>query len=668
MIFGKDDFRDYEGGKKNSVFDDFVDFEAELRESGKMGKLGSLLARLLAFSLLPVMLPAMLRSRTFWQLFGTFAVLVLASVIFLGGMVAGWTKQNGLQQIKETLRAHAVIIREYIQEMLRDATPDKTALLTRHLQALESKLSTGSSLEMRVTLIRKDGIVLADSQKAAQKMENHGDRPEIAEARGNRFGVATRPSTTMGKAMMYGALTTDDPQGDVLYVRVALPLSAVEDKVAELKYPVWTAACMAAMVALILAFLVARRITRPLQELTAGAEEIARGAFGRRLVAHGESEVAQLARTFNYMSQCLADQFAQLENDRQQVRAVLSSMVEGVVALDSEQRVLFANERAGTLLDFPIQPAVGRHFGELVRQRSLQELVQHALRDPAFDRQELSSQHPGARSFAVHVGRLPGAPPRGIVLVFHDISDLRRLERLRQEFVANVSHELKTPLSVITACIETLMDGAVEDRENRGPFLQSIAEQAERLHNLILDLLSLARIESETEAFVMQGLSIPRVVTACLERHRTVAEGKNQALEAVPTTPDARGGVGPVQAWADDEAVRQILDNLVDNALKYTPSGGTVRVRWGQDGDQVFLQVEDTGIGIPEAELPRIFERFYRVDKARSRELGGTGLGLSIVKHLAQAMQGSVSARSKVGEGSTFTVRLPAWTGSGAHG
>jgi two-component system phosphate regulon sensor histidine kinase PhoR len=434
----------------------------------------------------------------------------------------------------------------------------------------------------------------------------------------------------------------------------------VEDRVSELKDLVWTAAGLTAVLALGLAFLLARRITRPIQELTVGAEEIAAGAFGHRVPAGGSNEVGQLARTFNRMSERLADQFAQLDEDRQQLRAVLSSMVEGVVALDGEQRVLFANERAGQLLDFPTQSAVGRHLGELVRQRSLQELVQRALKDPRFHRQELSWHGPGPRSLAVHVGRLPGAPRRGIVLVFHDTSDLRRLERLRQEFVANVSHELKTPLSVITACVETLIDGAVDDQENRGQFLDRIAEQAERLHNLILDLLSLARIESETEAFVMQPVSLDKAAAACLERHRTLADAKNQILEAQAPAEDGAERDGPVQAWADDEAIRQILDNLVDNALKYTAAGGSVRVRWGRDGDQVFLQVADTGLGIPESELPRIFERFYRVDKARSRELGGTGLGLSIVKHLAQAMQGSVSAKSKLGEGTTFTVRLPA--------
>jgi two-component system phosphate regulon sensor histidine kinase PhoR len=199
-----------------------------------------------------------------------------------------------------------------------------------------------------------------------------------------------------------------------------------------------------------------------------------------------------------------------------------------------------------------------------------------------------------------------------------------------------------------------LLDGAIDDTEHRGQFLERIADQGMRLHNLIIDLLHLARIESETEAFSLEELDLEKIVQECLDKHRTLAEGMKHHLEVVP--PPASHG--PVRAWADEEAVRQILDNLVDNAIKYTPEGGVIQVRWGRDGAMVFLEIKDTGIGIAEAELTRIFERFYRVDKARSRELGGTGLGLSIVKHLAQAMKGSVRANSQPGAGSTFTVFL----------
>lgn len=413
-----------------------------------------------------------------------------------------------------------------------------------------------------------------------------------------------------------------------------------------------TTAAITLLPALALSFWLARRTALPLSELIQGAEQIAGGGYGHKVYADTQDEVGKLARTFNYMSERLATQFAQLDEDRKKLYAVLGSMIEGVVAIDAGQRILFANERAGQLLDFQTRTAVGRRLWELVRNRALQELVEQAVADPQVVSRELSWTAPPARSLAVHIGRLPGKPPSGIVLVFHDISALRRLETVRQEFFANVSHELKTPLSVINACVETLLDGAVDDLTMRSTFLKRISEQAERLHALILDMLSLARIETEAESLSMQPVSLESVVESCLERHRTFAQGKNQQLEVLPP-PDAS-----VQAWADEEAVYQILDNLVDNAIKYTPAGGTIRVRWGVDGEQVFIEVSDTGIGIPETALARVFERFYRVDKARSRELGGTGLGLSIVKHLAHAMQGTVEAQSQLGKGSTFLVRL----------
>jgi two-component system phosphate regulon sensor histidine kinase PhoR len=291
---------------------------------------------------------------------------------------------------------------------------------------------------------------------------------------------------------------------------------------------------------------------------------------------------------------------------------------------------------------------------EVVRQRPLLDVVQRALESSEPQREELGWNGSSIRNLTVHAARLPGLPPRGAVLVLHDTTELRRLERLRQEFVANVSHELKTPLSVIKVCVETLLDGAMDDPHHRRQFLEQLDSQSNRLHALILDLLSLARIESGDELFDFKSIPISEIVEDCLERHRPRAEAKEQVLEVVPPEGD-----DALAVWADEEALEQILDNLLDNAVKYTPPQGRVSVRWRRDGEQVCLEVADSGIGIPEADLPRIFERFYRVDKARSREMGGTGLGLSIVKHLSQAMQGSVRAASRPGQGTTFTVCLP---------
>jgi two-component system phosphate regulon sensor histidine kinase PhoR len=386
--------------------------------------------------------------------------------------------------------------------------------------------------------------------------------------------------------------------------------------------------------------------------LRIGAERIARGDLQQRLHGGAWREPRELANSFNEMSQRLVEQINHVDAERQHLRAILGGMTEGVVGIGPGQRVMFANEAAGQMLDFIPAEVVGRPFYEVIRQPALQTLIDASQASGAFQREELELTKPVPRHLSVHVTHLAKPGDSGAVLVLNDTSELRRLERLRHEFVANVSHELKTPLSVMKACVETLQDGAVDDANERGAFLQQIADGADRLYALILDLLSLARIESGSEVLDYDDVSIADAVASCIERHRRRAEAKQMTIELIPSAE-------PSSVWADAEALEQILDNLVDNAIKYTQAGGMVRVRWKTDGEAVAVSVEDNGPGIPDRDLNRIFERFYRVDKARSRELGGTGLGLSIVKHLAQTMGGSVKASSQIGRGSTFTITLP---------
>jgi two-component system phosphate regulon sensor histidine kinase PhoR len=396
----------------------------------------------------------------------------------------------------------------------------------------------------------------------------------------------------------------------------------------------------------------ARAFVRPFRDIREGAERISQGEYGRRIHGGVWRESRALADSFNEMSRRLADQIDRLETEHEQLRAILGGMAEGVIAVGPKQRVLFANGAAGRMLDFDPATAIDRPFWELTRQPSVQDLLDKALQTGQPEREELEFKKPTVLHLSVYVAPLPGEA-HGAILVLDDTSELRHLERLRQDFVANVSHELKTPLAVIKACVETLMDGAAEDPEARGPFLQQIADQGERLDALIHDLLSLARIESGEEVMDFGPLPVAEMVDACLARHRPRAEAKQMTLDAVPP-------IEPLSVWADEEALRQILDNLVDNAVKYTQAGGTVQVAWAAGPAGVALTVTDNGPGIPERDLPRIFERFYRVDKARSKELGGTGLGLAIVKHLAQAMRGAVKATSQLGRGTAFTVTLPA--------
>jgi two-component system phosphate regulon sensor histidine kinase PhoR len=594
---------------------------------------------------------AMWRSRNFWWLFGSFSVLILSSIGLLGVIIVTRVENHFLRQNEANLNMQAVAVQETVHGH-RGETPEQ---MQSHMEDLRDRIAAHGDIPARITLINDAGNVLADTERDPRRfrLENHAGREEVLAARSGGSGTARRRSATVDQEMMYVALRTSDA-APVAFVRVALPLDQINHQMASLQRLIWTAVGLTAAGAMALAFFFARRSAGPLQELTRGAEQIAAGGYGHKVYAVGRDEVGVLARAFNHMSGRLSEQFAQLEEDRLQLRAVLSGMVEGVLALDAEQRILFTNDRAGQLLGFETSAAVGRRLWEVVRQRSFQDVVRQVLADPKAQAAELDWAGSATRHLTVHAAPLTGPAGRGAVLVFHDTTELRRLERLRQEFVANVSHELKTPLSVIKACTETLINGAGDEPEFRASFLQQVAEQAERLHALILDLISLARIESGEEMFEFEPVDVGAAVHACAERQRARAEGKDQKLEVIAPA----SGVA-LHVWADDEAVGHILDNLVDNAVKYTPAGGRIEVRWRIDGDRVCIEVADTGIGIPERDLPRIFERFYRVDKARSRELGGTGLGLSIVKHLVQAMHGSVEAKSQIGVGSTFRVRLP---------
>lgn len=403
------------------------------------------------------------------------------------------------------------------------------------------------------------------------------------------------------------------------------------------------------------AYLLAHRFTRPLAELTEGARRLAEGDLGHKIRVAGAGEHSALAETFNTMSARLAGTFQLLEHDKEQLRAILSGMVEGVIAIDAQQRVLFANELAGKLLGFESAAVVKKRLGEFTLPPGFREIVERGLASTEPHREELECKGPPVLFLAVYVSRFPGHGNPGAVVVIDDTTDVRQAERMRQDFVANVSHELKTPLAVIKSNVEALVDGAVEDLEARGMFLTQVTREADRLEELIQDLLSLARIESGNLGLVPQAIPLDKAITDCVERHHARAETKTLTMVEKPPA-DAPPNVA---AWADPDALRQVMDNLVDNAIKYTPNGGRITVRWNATADAVSFEVSDTGVGIPAADLQRVFERFYRVDKARSRAVGGTGLGLAIVKHLVQAMKGQVKATSRVGKGTTFRVTLP---------
>jgi two-component system, OmpR family, phosphate regulon sensor histidine kinase PhoR len=395
----------------------------------------------------------------------------------------------------------------------------------------------------------------------------------------------------------------------------------------------------------------------PLVELTNATQVLADGEMPSRIVTEYNDELERLAHSFDDMAQKIQARIEELQrsqqrvtSDNEQLATVLEAMVEGVIAVDQDERILLANMAAVRLLDLKKFNVVGRRVWEAIRLPQIHELIRTTLTNSEQHRLEFAVPWTYSTVAAV-ASRLPGDPCPGVVLVLHDVTELRRLESLRRDFVSNVSHELKTPLAAIAAYAETLMNGALEDHEVRQTFVGRISEQSDRLNSLILDLLELARIESGEHIFHVDAVDVNEVLRASIDSHQTIAESKQLTIETAFSEPDIRG-------QADAEGLRTIADNLIGNAINYTRGGGRIVVRSRREPPWVIFEVEDNGVGIAKEFQARIFERFFRVDRARSREVGGTGLGLSIVKHLCQLFGGNIKVKSQLGLGSTFTVQL----------
>ncbi len=397
---------------------------------------------------------------------------------------------------------------------------------------------------------------------------------------------------------------------------------------------------------------ITRQYAENLGSIESVLDLISKGQVADRIPFSQRSYIESIASAVDRLQEFLKNHYAELRSHRDQLSTVLNTMVEGVIVVDSQQRVVLLNESAYRLFRLP-RGAEKRLLFELVRNPQLQHWVGRTLAKRETCAGELEILSPVQKTLNVRVQGLPAGSTGGeAMIVATDVSQLRKLERVRQEFVANASHELKTPLASIKACVETLIDGgAIDDLEVRDRFLTMVGEQAERLDNLVRDLLSLTRIESEGRKSELVPVRLATVVTQCVARQRQNAERKSMRLLVEPPAVE-------VSPLAEDEALEHILENLIDNAIKYTNAGGTVTIRWREEREQCVLEVEDTGIGIPQHHLTRIFERFYRVDKARSREVGGTGLGLSIVKHLTQSLGGEVTVSSRLGQGTVFQVWL----------
>jgi len=578
------------------------------------------------------------RSPIFRKLLASAFLLIAVTLVTLDFYLSRYTGRREVQSVEQRLEAQARILQTDVPNLPRPQMEDWARQAARRSGA-------------RITMVDPKGVVLADSSQDPGSMENHATRPEIQEALRNGVGSSTRRSVTLNHDLCYLALRLSyhDEPGYIL--RLAVPLESVDSSVAAVRWRILWASFYAALVALIFAYFFSQTFTQRIARLRAFAEGLVGAHFSQEPLPPADDELGALGRSLSTTAVQLRDLVDRLSVESAQREAILSSMVEGVLAVDSNLRITFANQSFARAVGASHPIAARTPLVELVRAPELREVLTRVLSAGESVKQRM--QLPSAeRVFEVQAAPLVSGTTRGAIAILHDITDLERLERIRRDFVANVSHELRTPLTAIRGYAETLLEGALEDQENNRRFLEIIKAHAIRLGNISSDLLTLSELEAGKARAEPAALSVRDAAGAAL---RTLeAEARVRGVSV------ACGRMEDAQVLGDRMQFEQALVNLLDNAIKFNRPAGEVLLEVTRAADgRAKITLTDTGIGIPHDDLPRIFERFYRVDKARSREVGGTGLGLSIVKHIVERMNGTVSVESQLGKGSTFTLLLP---------
>ena len=596
-----------------------------------------------------------------WKITLGALVAVAASLAIAGFVTVQSLERQYITQLSDNLEAKAKLAEYNLHPLFLSPAPPPPA---SQLQPMVRDL--GIRAAARITVITADGVVIADSavrDEDLPSIENHRSRPEVQQALSTGHGQDIRPSHTTGERTMYRALVMAHPaQTAPIIVRAGLPMVLLDHDLDQLTHTILTALGIAFLTAMSLTIWLVRSLTQPLSNIAQAAQRLASGSQTVPIKTTAQDEVGLLAATLNQLTDQLHTKISELSEDRAQLLAVLTSMVEGVMVLDRRGSVLQINPALERMFNTSRAEARGRPFAELFRHRQLHELVEAVLETRKNREAEITLP---LTSRCLHIEASTAGGERDneacVVLVFHDITKLRQLETIRKDFVANVSHELRTPLTSIKGYVEALLDGAKDDPVTTANFLDIILKQSDRLNLIIEDLLELSRIESGRVSFREEPIDIHAVIDRALSTIRPLAEKKGHTLLT------SLDGILPTAAGDEDRLV-QVLTNLLDNSVKYTPAGGTITITarpapipdtTTPPNSAIDLIVSDTGIGIPESDRPRVFERFYRVDKARSREMGGTGLGLAIVKHIVEGHHGQVWVEANHPKGSRFVVRIP---------
>jgi two-component system, OmpR family, phosphate regulon sensor histidine kinase PhoR len=586
------------------------------------------------------------KRRLIWQIYPSYLILLLLSL----GAVS-WYATNSLHnffihRIEADLMAQGQLLKSEVAAFLSPVDAERIDQRCKEV---------GNNTAARVTLILPDGTVIGDSRETPKFMDNHAGREEIGKALAGETGIATRFSRTLQQNMMYVAQPIIVGKEISAVIRTAIPLTAVEMEIRSLQLKILLGGFLIALAASGVCLFISRRISSPIENMTRVAESYARGDLKLRPDPPDTVELAGLAAALNQMAAQLESRIETVINQRNEYEAVLSSMVEGVIAVDRSQHILSINAAALKMMDLRHVPLKGRNILEAIRNRELYRFVTDALAANDYRERDILLHQEG--DTILHMQCIPlrnaGDECIGTLIVLNDVTQIRNLDTVRREFVANVSHEIKTPLTAIKGFVETLLQGAAETPEEREKFLGIIQRHTDRLGAIVEDLLSLARLEQkesdEQENFEIRR--IKEIIDTALQVIKGKADEKKIGFELSCDQ--------TLKARMDGTLMEQAIVNILDNAVKYSPVESKVHIDVALEKEDLFIHIKDHGPGIPNQHLSRLFERFYRVDKARSRKLGGTGLGLAIVKHICQVHGGKVSVESVPGKGSIFTIRLP---------
>lgn len=581
------------------------------------------------------------------KLFLTYLLLSFLGLCIAGVLIYRSERRRSLNRVEQSMLSETQLLSEIF------ARPLVAGLDISEVDRLADEL--GSKMDGRITVIDNRGRVIADSYRSGEdllQMDNHSNRPEVISALQDSTGKSIRFSKTVKTDMLYVALPIKARDKIVGVARLALALTELQRQRNSIVGIIFVGLVVAFVFSLVLSYGFSNAVTRPLRQIMQIGKRMSRGDFAEKVQVKSRDEIAELGTVLNQMSVQLARRIAQITEDKSQLQSILSSMTEGVLAVDHQGKVLLVNDALSRMFELN-SSFYGKPHYEIIRDHDLNQFIRDVLATEKEKGKEISFIHPEERDIMVESALVRQASEGGIfaVFVFHDITELKKVERVRKDFVANVSHELKTPLTSIKGFVEALQDGAIKDPEQSVRFLSIISQHTDRMNKIISDLLQLSQIESKEFELKIEPFSFKESIDEVIHSLKRSADEKSQDIH-VDLHSEDQGVLG------DKYRINQALTNLLDNAIKYTPEKGTIKIQTQDKGDSVEIAVQDNGIGIPQKDLSRIFERFYAIDKTRSRELGGTGLGLSIVRHIVQAHGGEVKVESEMGKGSRFSFTL----------